>query len=122
MKSYVYGGVYGAIFGGLMAGLFILSQYLGAYMAQGDSFGLRVMKDVSEIFLIPAFPLMGWGVPLSIFIVGTLIIYFLIGVLVLGKYFRWREINQSSNFISKHFSGAVLLFIMVIIRTIHMYY
>lgn len=114
MKHYLKGGLQGAIFGGLMTGLFILSQYLGVYTARGDSFALRAMQHASEIFLLPAYPFTGWGMPLSIFIIGAVSIYFLLGALILGKYFRWREINQPNNWILKHFPIVLLLLIIIV--------
>jgi|GEM_PF-5792300 len=113
MKNYIKGGFCGGIFGGLMAGFFVLSQYLGAYTTQGDSFTLRVTKDVSEIFLFPAAPFLGF-VSISVFLISVTVIYFLLGALALGTYFKWRETNQPNNWILKHFPVVLLLLIVIL--------
>lgn len=84
MSSRIRGGIHGAVLGGIMAATFLLSEHLGAYSPRGDSFVVRAMKDISELFLIPAAPLVTFASPLLMFL-GSVSIYFVLGTLVLGS-------------------------------------
>jgi hypothetical protein len=94
MNSYLKGGLQGAIFGGLIVGIFLFSDYLAVYAQQESPSVLWTIKDISELFLWPAYPFAGWGMPFSIFITAAIVIYFLLGMLILGNYYKWRKAHQ----------------------------
>lgn len=61
--------------------------------------------------MIPAIPFTTLG--MSIFVVAVIVIYSLLGILILGNYYKWRETNQPTNWILKRFPLVLSLIIII---------
>ncbi len=121
MKNYIKGGIQGALFCVVILLLFYSKSVIG------DGYVSAVMSGIAGVFmaivglgvfLISIIFGMSWtstGLLADIIFMGSFVfMYFLLGFLVLGNYYQWREKRQPEKWISKNFPTLLILIIIVI--------